>query len=194
MKKRLFTLISTALIFFVATAQSSAIMMGEKKADKGMGMMDEMMTEMHDKETPENLLKMIGMLDLSDNQKNGIQSIRFAWMKDKIRKSAEIDIASVELKEILAVDPVDIKQAEQKVRERSTLSGDLEVTALLTREKIKALLTQEQITLLKKHMESRDKMKHGIKANQGPTEEGDEESGADKSYTEKQPEKKSHSH
>lgn len=198
MKNRLFTLMFAALIFFAVTAQSSAMMMTEKKADKGMGMgmgmMEEMMKEMPDKDTVEHLLKIIGMLDLSEDQKKGIQSLRFAWLKDKIRKSAEIDIASVELKEILAADPVDMKQAEKKVRARSTLSADLEIMALQAREKIKALLTPEQISQLKKQMEHHEKMKQGMKAHHGPTAEGGEEAGAEKSETEKEPEKESHDH
>ncbi len=40
-------------------------------------------------------LKAISMLDLTDEQQQEIQTIRFLYAKDMVRKRADIDVASI---------------------------------------------------------------------------------------------------
>ena len=101
---------------------------------------------------PDHVLKAISMLDLTDEQQQEIQTIRFLYAKDMVRKRADIDVASIELQEILAADGVDMPLAEQKIREVASLRADLEVMNLKFREQIKAKLTPEQLEKLQKDM------------------------------------------
>ncbi len=101
---------------------------------------------------PDHVLKAISMLDLTDEQQQEIQTIRFLYAKDMVRKRADIDVASIELQEILAADGVDMPLAEQKIRQVSSLRADLEVMSLKLREQIKAKLTPEQLEKLQKDM------------------------------------------
>jgi len=101
---------------------------------------------------PDHVLKAISMLDLTDEQQQEIQTIRFLYAKDMVRKKADIDVASIELHEILVMDAVDMKIAEQKIRQVASLRGDLEIMNLKLREQIKAKLTPEQLEQLQKYM------------------------------------------
>lgn len=148
MKKVLWLVLAVVLIGGMAV-QAEAIMSGKMKGmegkgmgmgmDKGMGM-HEMGMGMH--EGP--LMKHVMALGLDEKQKETVQAIHFRWKKDSIRKKAEIAVAEMELKEILSKDPVDVKAAEQKIRQVETLKADMHIAHLKTHEEVKATLTPEQ--------------------------------------------------
>lgn len=156
MKKVLF--IALALMLLGGLAADADAMMGGKmhgKQDKGMGKMDmgmgkhEMGSGMHEG----HMMKKVMALGLDDKQKEAVQAIHFRWKKEAIRKNADIEIAEMELKEILSKDPVDIKAAEQKIRQIETLKADMHVSHLKIHEEVKAKLTPEQKKKLHSMME-----------------------------------------
>ncbi len=171
MKKHLLGwLLGMSVIVFAASA--SAMMMEGMKDDgsKEKGAIKCMAPcEMN---MPDHVLKAIARLDLTDEQEQEIQTIRFLFAKDMVRKKADIDVASIELHEILVMDAVDMQIAEQKIRQVASLRGDLEIMNLKLREQIKAKLTPEQLEQLQKYMPykrmrhdrmGRRPMMHGIR-------------------------------
>ena len=151
MKKILFGwLLGVSIIVFAAGA--SAMMMEGMKDDgpQEKGAMKYMAPcEM---DMPDHVLKAIARLDLTDEQEQEIQMIRFLFAKDMVRKKADIDVASIELHEILVMDAVDMQIAEQKIRQVASLRADLEIMNLKLREQVKAALSPEQLEQLQKDM------------------------------------------
>ena len=61
-----------------------------------------------------------------------------------IKKRADIEVAEVELREILEKDPVDVKTAETKVKQIASLKTEAAVMHIQGIEDVKAKLTPEQ--------------------------------------------------
>jgi len=97
-------------------------------------------------------MKMVAMLELAPEQKKAVETIHLAHRKDVIRKEADIDVAEIELKEIMGKEPVNLDEVENKVRAIANLRADLEIMHLKTKEAIKAQLTPEQLVKFKKHL------------------------------------------
>lgn len=112
--------------------------------DKGMQMKGEGMAG--------RFMKMVEMLELNGEQKKAVEALHFAHHKEVIRKEADIDVAEVELQEILATEPVNLAEAEKQIRAISALRADLEIMHLQTKEAVKAKLTPAQVEKMKKHM------------------------------------------
>jgi Spy/CpxP family protein refolding chaperone len=86
----------------------------------------------------------ISMLDLNDNQTAEVKSILFKLQKDMIRKRAEIEVAEVELEEILCKDPLDMAVVEAKVKQLASLKAEATMMHIQGVEAVKAKLTPEQ--------------------------------------------------
>jgi Spy/CpxP family protein refolding chaperone len=84
------------------------------------------------------------MLGLDDNQTVQVKPILHKLQKDMIRKRADIEVAKVELEEILGKDPVDIKVAEAKVKQIASLKAEAAMIHIQGIEDVKAKLTPEQ--------------------------------------------------
>jgi Spy/CpxP family protein refolding chaperone len=97
----------------------------------------------------------ISMLDLSDNQTAEVKSILFKLQKDMIKKRADIEVAEVELEEILGADPVDMKAAEAKIKQIASLKADAAMMHIQGIETVKAKLTPEQKKKLMEFMPMR---------------------------------------
>lgn len=94
---------------------------------------------------------MIEMLGLNDEQQKAVESIHFAHHKEVIRKTAEIDVAEVELQEIMGKEPVKVEEAEKKIRSIAALQADLDIMHLKAKETIKTKLSPEQLDKMRKH-------------------------------------------
>jgi Spy/CpxP family protein refolding chaperone len=87
---------------------------------------------------------MIGMLGLDDNQTAQVKPILYKLQKEMIKKGADIQVAEIELEEILGKDPVDLTAAEAKIKQIATLKADAAITHIQGIEALKAKLTPEQ--------------------------------------------------
>ena len=83
-------------------------------------------------------------LNLDEQQKTPIHEIKSRMMKDTIRKKADLRIAHLELKELLAKDPVDMKAVEAKVKQEEALRTEMHLSHVKAMEEVKAKLTPEQ--------------------------------------------------
>jgi Spy/CpxP family protein refolding chaperone len=100
-------------------------------------------------------------LELSASQVDGLERLRGDFMREAIRREADLKIARLDLMGLLrpdSADPtkaVDTAKAEGKIREIEKMRGDLRISRLRTIEAGKALLTQEQRTKLASLMAQR---------------------------------------
>lgn len=168
MMRKIFAICIVTVLTFAAS-NSFAMMDGGKgtKAGKGEGASGRGILAGDD--MPGHLLHMVHLLDLTDEQEKDIEKIHFGYKKDSIRKNADIDVAEVELREILAKEPVSMENAEKKIRAIANFRADLSVMHLKTQEAVKAKLTPEQLEKLKKHIasEMKDKMEKKMGKGEG---------------------------
>ncbi len=122
----------------------------------GGGMMHEGMAGggmMHDKMMGEHHIRMILMqLGLDDKQKEQIDGIITRTKKDMIKRNADLEIAKIDLENILSKDPVDMKAAESKLRELEAIKTDLKLVHLKAVQEGKSMLTPEQRAKMKEIM------------------------------------------
>jgi Spy/CpxP family protein refolding chaperone len=89
-------------------------------------------------------------LGLSAAQIESLENLRSDFMRDAIRRGADLRIAQLDLATLLRPDagdaakPVDMAKVESKIREIEKLRGDLRVARLRTLEAGKAQLSPEQ--------------------------------------------------
>jgi Spy/CpxP family protein refolding chaperone len=91
----------------------------------------------------------IDRLNLDQNQKAVIGEIRLRTRKEMIKKRSDLQVALVELQEIVGKDPVDMKAAEAKLKQVEALRTAVHLTMLKEEEEIKAKLTPDQIKQLR---------------------------------------------
>lgn len=84
------------------------------------------------------------LLNLDEKQKEAIKDIKSTLMKEAISKTADVRIARVELKDMLAGDSVDIHAVEAKVKQIGSLQTSLRLLRIKSMLEVKALLTPEQ--------------------------------------------------
>lgn len=102
-------------------------------------------------------------LGLDDTQKETIKEIGSRVAKDTIRQKADIQVARIELRDILHKDPVDMKAAEAKLKQLEALRTDLHLSHIKTMEEVKAKLTPEQRKKFMENLKKRKGFKHGRK-------------------------------
>jgi len=83
-------------------------------------------------------------LGLDEKQKEAVKAIQNKEMKAMIQKRANRQIAKVELREILAKDPVDMKAVEAKLKQIEGIETDMRLAHIRTMEDVKELLTPDQ--------------------------------------------------
>jgi len=121
--------------------------MGGEMKHHGMEDMGGMMGEEHP------MWKHLMGLGLDEKQREAVKSIKSKEMKDMIKKKADKQIAKVELKEILARDPVDMRAVEAKVKQIESIETDMRLAHIRTMEEVKALLTPDQKKKMKEMIE-----------------------------------------
>lgn len=102
----------------------------------------------------------IDALGLDDAKANEVKSLLQQLQKEMIKKRADIQVAEVELREILEKETVDVKAAETKVKQIASLKTDAFMMHVQGIEDIKAKLTPEQKKKLVDMMQMRG-MRHG---------------------------------
>ncbi|MBI5640490.1 MAG: periplasmic heavy metal sensor [Nitrospirae bacterium] len=149
--KKVYVLLFASVLMLGWIAASEAKMHG-KKMGKGRGMGMGMMA-MHDEGGMHQMMEHIMSLGLDGKQRQEIRTIHLQCKKETIRKKADIEVAEIELREILGKDAVDIKAAEAKVKQIEALKSDMKMLHIRTHEEIKARLTPEQRKKLAEMME-----------------------------------------
>ncbi len=132
---------AVAILLVVSAAGSSYAMMGGKGMSMGdMGMRHMGMGMGHDA----HMLDKLMTLGLDEKQMEAVRTVHFNLKKEVIRKNAEVDIAEMELKEILHKDKADIKAAEAKIRQVESLKSEVMIAHVKALEAVKEKLTPEQ--------------------------------------------------
>jgi Spy/CpxP family protein refolding chaperone len=93
-------------------------------------------------------------LDLSEKQKTALKEIKRRTMKETIKKKADIEIARIELRELLDKDSVDMGAVEAKLKKTESLRTELRLSHIKAREEMKAILTPEQRKKFKEELEA----------------------------------------
>ena len=140
MKKLVMILL--AVVFAMGLAVSSDAVVKKKGMGKhtaGMAMCDEDCCGCCG--APMERLKALG---LDEKQNEAVQAIHFRTKKEMVRKRADVQVAEIELKEILSKDPVDLKAAEAAVKKIEGIKSEMRMLHIKTMEEIKANLTPEQ--------------------------------------------------
>ncbi len=149
MKRVLVGLLSGFLLLIVASPNSFAQSYGPAGGfgDEGMSPMRHDRMGMMRKD--HHLWRMLAGLGLDEKQKEAIREIRSRVAKDTVRKRADLDVARIELRDILGRDQVDMAAAEAAVKKISSLQADMRIAHIKAFQEIKAKLTPEQRKKLK---------------------------------------------
>ena len=102
----------------------------------------------------------IDALGLDDKQSVEVKAVLLKLQKEMIQKRADIQLAELELREVLANDPVDMKAAETKVKQIASLKTDAAMMHIQGIEDVKTKLTPDQKKKLSEMMQMRG-MGHG---------------------------------
>lgn len=141
-----------AAVSVVALAVFAYGEMGGRGMGPGMmgdcGMDGQMMGAEH------HMSKHLMGLDLDEQQKTLVGEIKSRMMKEMIRRSADMRIAQIELKDLLRQDPVDMKAVEAKVKQLEMMKTEMHLSHIKAMEDIKTKLTPEQRKKLREMMEA----------------------------------------
>lgn len=131
----------------------------------------------------------ISALNLDENQSTEVKAVLLKLQKEMIQKRADIQVAEIELKEVLGKDPVDVKIAEAKVKQIASLKTEAAMMHIQGIEDVKAKLTPEQKKKLSEMMQMRGKG-HGKAMMDCPMMKGKMDIGSDTSASDAKPAKK----
>lgn len=171
MNKYLIGIVFGVILFAVQVSHAEAQMcgcMGEKgggmqegammngMGQRGMGMMHGMGGMqgggmMMDDDHP--MWKHLLSLGLDDKQKDALKALHSKTMKEMAKKRAEMQIAGIELKDLLDKDTVDMKAVEASAKKKESLKTDMFLMHIKAHEEMKSLLTPDQRKRLKEMME-----------------------------------------
>jgi Spy/CpxP family protein refolding chaperone len=116
---------------------------------------------------PHSIVDMFKKLGLDEKQKEAIKAIHFRTKKDIIRKRADLQVAKIELQEILSKDPVDMTAAETAVKKAEGLRAEMKMLHIKAIEEIKSNLNAEQkkefSSMIRHIMMKREMMRHGMR-------------------------------
>jgi len=104
-------------------------------------------------------LKHAEKLGLSDEQVNKITPIHREMQKKMIRAKADLEIARIELKEIMAVKDFDLEKAGAQVKKIEDIKTNKHLDMLKSMKEVRSILTDEQFKKMKQMMPMM--MEHG---------------------------------
>jgi len=111
-----------------------------------------------------NIERLAGKLDLSENQVNTIKAERLKTQKQAIQLHADLQVARLELRDMMGDGKPDENKVKQQVEKMGELHTSLMLTRVQGRLKMKEILTEEQLGKLKEmrlEMRSRPDRKRG---------------------------------
>ncbi len=83
-------------------------------------------------------------LDLTEDQQKKARTLKSDYIKGSIKSEADIAVAEVELKELLAADPVSLSRVKVKINDIGSKKADLRFFRIKSLEEFKKTLTPEQ--------------------------------------------------
>jgi Spy/CpxP family protein refolding chaperone len=95
-------------------------------------------------EAEHHMSKHLMGLNLDEQQKALIGEIKSRMMKETIRRTADMRIVQIELRELLSQDPVDMKAVEAKVKQLEMMKIEMHLSHIKAMEDCKTKLTPEQ--------------------------------------------------
>jgi Spy/CpxP family protein refolding chaperone len=110
-------------------------------------------------------------LGLDEKQKEALKALHSKTMKDMTKRKADAEIASIELKDLLDKDPVDMKAVEAAAKKSGSLRTEMFLAHVKAHEEMKSILTPEQRKKLKEMMESGQGGGCGMMGGMGGAEE-----------------------
>ena len=119
---------------------------------EGMGMMHGMGGMMMGDDHP--MWKHLMGLGLDEKQKEALKALHSKTMKDMTKRKADLQIAVIELKDLLDKDPVDMKAVEAAAKKSGSLRTEMFLAHIRAHEEMKSILTPEQRKKFKEMMES----------------------------------------
>lgn len=138
---------------------------GRGFSGEGMSMMSPMRHDgMRMMKGEHHLWRSLMSLNLDEKQKETIREIKNRVIKDTIRKKADLEVARIDLKDILHKDSVDMNAAEAMLKKIALLQADIRLSHIKALEEIKTKLTPEQKEKFKEKFKQGPrigKMKHG---------------------------------
>ena len=167
MKRILVGFLMGFLAIVFATQYSSAQTCGQGGGlwDAGSPMVSSMRHDgrgMTRREHP--LWRSLMSLGLDEKQMESIKEIKNRVMKDTIRKSADLEVARIDLKDIIHMDQVDMNAAEAMLKKIASLQTDIRLSHIKAMQEIKSKLTPEQRKKFKEMREmgpGQERMMHG---------------------------------
>jgi len=93
-------------------------------------------------------------LNLDEQQKASIDAIKSRMMKETIRRTADMRIVQIELKDLLSRDTVDMKTVEAKVKQLEMMKTEMHLSHIKAMEECKSRLTPEQRKKLREMIEA----------------------------------------
>jgi hypothetical protein len=83
-------------------------------------------------------------LELTDKQVETLKSIKMDFLKGKFKMEADLQIAKLELKDLMDEDKASLKEIESKMRTVDKLKTDMKLSHIQAFRKAKEILTPEQ--------------------------------------------------
>ncbi len=91
-----------------------------------------------------HMWKLLAGLGLDEKQKEAIKEVRSRVAKDIVKKRADLEVARIDSRDILAKDQVDMAAVETNVKKMASLQADIRLAHIKAMQEIKAKLTPEQ--------------------------------------------------
>ena len=98
------------------------------------------------------LLRHREMFRLTSEQEQKLRALRADYEKDAARGEADVRVAEIDLREMLAADAPDLSRVEAQVKKVAALQGELRFRRIRTLQAGLALLTKEQRQQLDHHL------------------------------------------
>ncbi len=83
-------------------------------------------------------------LDLTEDQQKKVRALKSDYIKNSIKAGADIGVAEVELKELLAAETVNLSRVKSKINEIGAKKAELRFLRIKSLEDLKKILTPEQ--------------------------------------------------
>ena len=96
------------------------------------------------------LLHLADKLDLNEGQRNELSEILTSHRKETISQKAEIELAKVDLQQLIKQEEPDLNAVEGQIRKIADLEAGIKFSQIKVRVDTRNVLTEEQKTALKK--------------------------------------------
>ncbi|RJQ23060.1 MAG: periplasmic heavy metal sensor [Nitrospiraceae bacterium] len=142
--KKLSIIAAVSIVALAALAYGQMGGYGMGGRGMGPGMMGECVMGGKMMEAEQHMSRHLMGLDLDEQQKTLIGEIKSRMMKETIKKSADMRIVHIDLRDLLSKDPVDMKAVEAKVKQMEMMRTEMHLSHIKCMEDIKTKLTPEQ--------------------------------------------------